>query len=58
MNKLNNICTTIFDNFKKGNAIAPAYDYDIPPAEYIVWSKDLKKEAHQSGSSSLVAQGV
>ena len=45
MNKINNICATIFENFKRGNTIAPLYDYDIPPVEYIVWNKCFKKQA-------------
>ena len=51
MNKINNICTTIFENFKRGNAIEPAYDYDydydynVAQVEYIVWNKCFKKHA-------------
>tara|TARA_B100000965_G_scaffold319511_1_gene280429 strand:+ start:740 stop:1030 length:291 start_codon:yes stop_codon:yes gene_type:complete len=45
MNKLNNICATIFENFKRGNTIAPLYDYDIPAVEYISWNKCFKNKA-------------
>ena len=45
MNKLYNICATIFENFKRGNTIAPLYDYDIPAVEYICWNKCFKNQA-------------